>query len=87
MATPIDFEALSVEELDELSGFQREAWYAHRKGDDEKVAEIFAAYDDPSDEPVADVEPEPDVETPEKTPAEVQKAKRAAAAAAKKQAG
>lgn len=78
----IDFDTLTAEETDALSGPAREAWYAHRNGNAEKVAEIFAAYPDPE----LDVEPatdeEPDAEpTTEPTPRQVQAAKRKAAAA------
>ena len=39
------YDSFTAEEVDALNGHEREAWYAHRRGDDAKAAEILATYD------------------------------------------
>ncbi len=63
----IDFDTLTAEQVDALTGHEREAWYAHRRGEKAKAAAILATYaETPETEdletPEAD---EPAVETPE----------------------
>lgn len=40
----MNFDKLSVDEIAALEGVEREAWYAHVRGDDKKAAAILASY-------------------------------------------
>lgn len=40
----MDFDTLTADQVDGLTGHQREAWYAHRNGHPEKAQAILAAY-------------------------------------------
>lgn len=64
----MDYDNLSAAEVDALAGYQREAWYAYRKGDRLRAAEILAAYE-PKRAPAA-------VEVAEAAPVETARGRR-----------
>jgi len=60
----MDFDKLTVDQVNELEGVEREAWYAHVRGDDKKAAAILASYPKakPADGEIETAMAEPDTE-------------------------